>query len=191
MEHDEGAGIERVLFTADQLKQHIADLGAQIAKDYAGTSPVFVGVLKGVLYFMADLSRQVSMPLSIEFISISYFEGSGEGVRITKDLDRTITGHQVVMVEDILDTGMTLHYLLEYLRVRQPASLKVCTLLDKRARRLVDVTLDYVGFEVPDEFRVSYGLDYSERYGNLPFIGVLRPEAPDAVPAPIPPPLSL
>ena len=150
-------------------------MGRRIALDYAGTQPVLVGVLKGVLCFMPDLMRQVSLPLSVEFMSISYFSGNGGGVKITKDLDGDITGQHVIMVEDIVDTGMTLNYLLNYLRTRNPASVRVCTLLDKRVRRLVDVPLDYVGFEIPDEFVVGYGLDYLERYRNLPFIGVLKP----------------
>jgi len=125
---------------------------------------------------MSDLMRHISLPLSVELMSVSYYSGDGEGVRITKDLDRDIKGCHVLMVEDIVDTGMTLNYLLNYLRTRQPASLKVCTLLDKRVRRLADVSLEYVGFEVPDEFVVGYGLDYMEKYRNLPFIGILKPQ---------------
>jgi hypoxanthine phosphoribosyltransferase len=171
-------GIERVLITADQIQTRITDLGAQISRDYAGQQPVFVGVLKGVFCFMADITRAVSLPLSVEFMSVSQFKHreGGDSVRITKDLDTGITGKHVVMVEDVVDTGMTLNYLLRYLSAHQPASLRVCALLDKRVRRLVDVKLDYVGFEVPDEFLVGYGLDYMEKYRNLPFIGVLRPE---------------
>ena len=170
-------GMDRVLITSGEIQQKVAELGRQISQDYAGSEPVLVGVLKGVLCFMSDLIRQVSLPLSVEFMSISYFGSSGEGVRITKDLDRDINDCHVLMVEDIVDTGMTLNYLLNYLRTRNPASLKVCALLDKRVRRLVDVPLEYVGFEIPDEFVVGYGLDYLEQYRNLPFIGVLKPEA--------------
>ena len=170
-------GIDRVLITSGEIQQKIMELGRQISQDYAGSQPVLVGVLKGVLCFMSDLIRQVSLPLSVEFMAISYFGSSGEGVRITKDLDRDINDCHVLMVEDIVDTGMTLNYLLNYLRTRNPASLKVCALLDKRVRRLVDVPLEYVGFEIPDEFVVGYGLDYLEQYRNLPFIGVLKPEA--------------
>ena len=167
--------IDRVLIDAEQVQNRVAELGRQIALDYAGSQPVLVGVLKGVLCFMSDLMRQVSLPLSVEFMSISYFSGDKDGVKVTKDLDGDITGQHVIMVEDIVDTGMTLNYLLNYLRTRDPASLKVCTLLDKRVRRLVDVPLDYVGFEIPDEFVVGYGLDYLEKYRNLSFIGVLKP----------------
>jgi hypoxanthine phosphoribosyltransferase len=169
-------GIDRVLITSGEIQQKVAELGRQISQDYAGIQPVLVGVLKGVLCFMSDLIRQVSLPLSVEFLSISYFGSSGEGVRITKDLDRDIKDCHVLMVEDIVDTGMTLNYLLNYLRTRRPASLKVCALLDKRVRRLVDVPLEYRGFEIPDEFVVGYGLDYLEQYRNLPYIGVLKPE---------------
>ena len=175
--------IDRVLIDAEQVQKRVGELGRRIALDYAGTQPVLVGVLKGVLCFMPDLMRQVSLPLSVEFMAISYFSGdggpaspSGGGVKITKDLDGDITGQHVIMVEDIVDTGMTLNYLLNYLRTRNPASVRVCTLLDKRVRRLVDVPLDYVGFEIPDEFVVGYGLDYLEKYRNLPFIGVLKPQ---------------
>ena len=168
-------GMYRVLITAEQIETRVKDLGRQISLDYMGTQPVLVGVLKGVLCFVSDLMREVSLPLSMEFMSISYFDEHGEGVKITKDLDREIADHHVLMVEDIVDTGMTLNYLLHYLRTKSPASLKVCTLLDKRVRRLVDVPLDYVGFEIPDEFVVGYGLDYLEKYRNLPFIGTLKP----------------
>lgn len=169
-------GIERVLLTVDQLRDRVTELGRQISDDYAGTEPVLVGVLKGVAPFMADLMRHISLPLSVEFMAVSYYSGNVEGVRITKDLDRDIRGAHVVMVEDIVDTGMTLNFLLHYLETRGPASLKVCTLLDKRVRRLVEVPLHYVGFKVGDEFVVGYGLDYREKYRNLPFIGVLKPE---------------
>ena len=173
---DEIHSIARVLIGGEQIEKRISELGRQISLDYMGTQPVLVGVLKGVLCFVSDLMRQVSLPLSIEFMSISHFSGDAGGVKITKDLDGDITGRHVLLVEDIVDTGMTLNYLLNYLRTRSPASLKVCTLLDKRVRRLVDVPLEYVGFEIPDEFVVGYGLDYLEKYRNLPFIGVLNPE---------------
>lgn len=169
-------GIERVLISVGELEQRVTDLGQQVSQDYAGTEPVLIGVLKGVVPFMSDLMRHISLPLSVELMSVSYYSGDAEGVRITKDLDRDIKDCHVLMVEDIVDTGMTLNYLLNYLRTRQPASLKVCTLLDKRVRRLADVSLEYVGFEVPDEFVVGYGLDYMEKYRNLPFIGILKPQ---------------
>ena len=169
-------GVDRVLIDAEQIRKRVTAMGRQISLDYGGTQPVLVSVLKGVFCFAADLMRHISLPLSLEFMSVSYLGGEDKEVEITKDLDRDITGQHVIMVEDIVDTGMTLNYLLNYLNTRKPASLKVCTLLDKRARRLMDVPLDYVGFEIPDEFVVGYGLDYLEKYRNLPFIGILKPQ---------------
>ena len=175
---DEIRGIERVLFSTNQIQRRVGELGREISRDYAGTQPVLVGVLKGVLCFMGDLMRQISLPLSLEFMAISYFGTDGDkGVRITKDLDSDIQGQHVLVVEDIVDMGMTLNYLLNYLSTRKPASLEVCTLLDKKVRRLVDIPIKYVGFEIPDEFVVGYGMDYLERNRNLPFIGILKPEA--------------
>jgi len=130
---------------------------------------------------MSDLVRQITIPLDIEFMGISYYGGgNSSAVKITKDMDLSVTGRHVIMVEDIVDTGMTLSYILNYLRTKEPASLAVCTLLDKRVRRLVDVPLDYIGFKVPDEFVVGYGLDYGEEYRNLPFIGILETEESEA-----------
>jgi bifunctional protein TilS/HprT len=169
--------IDRVLITASQIERRVGELGAQISRDYTGEGPVLVGVLKGVLCFMADLLRHVSLPVSIDFLAISSYEGDSSGpLSILKDLDLDVSGRQVLLVEDIVDTGMTLNRVLEYLWAQQPASLRVCCLLDKRARRLVDVPLDYVGFEIPDEFVVGYGLDYQQRYRNLPFIAILKEE---------------
>jgi hypoxanthine phosphoribosyltransferase len=137
-----------------------------------------VGVLKGVTCFMADLMRHTALPLSIDFMTISSYEGDRTGaVRIVQDLEENIEHRDVVIVEDIVDTGMTLNHLMKQLWSRDPATLSVCTLLDKRVRRLVDLPLDYVGFEVPDEFVVGYGLDYRQRFRNLPFIATLKPEA--------------
>ena len=171
-------GIDRVLFTTNQIQKKVAKLGHQISNDYVGKQPVLIGVLRGMICFMADLMREISLPLSVDFLSISHYSGDGQrGARITKDLDMDISGRDVLMVEDIVDTGMTLNYLLNYLESKSPASLKVCTLLDKKIRRLVEIDLAYVGFEIPDEFVVGYGLDYLEKYRNLPFIGLLRPEA--------------
>ena len=172
---EEVQAIDRALFDAEQVQNRVRELGRQISRDYAGSQPVLVGVLKGVMCFMADLMRCISLPLSVETMSISRFGVNEEGVKITKDLDGDIKGKHVLIVEDIVDTGMTLNYLLNYINTREPASIKVCTLLDKKVRRLVDVPLEYVGFEIPDEFVVGYGLDYLERYRNLPFIGVLTP----------------
>ncbi len=181
---DDIQGIDRVLIPAEDVERRVQELGRQISLDYMGTQPVLVGVLNGVVCFMSDLMRQISLPVSTEFMSISRFDGHEGGVKITKDLDRDITRQHVLMVEDIIDTGITLNYLLNYLRTRNPASIKVCTLLDKRARRLVEVPVEYVGFEIPDEFVVGYGLDYLEKYRNLPFIGVLKPEDKEATQQP-------
>jgi hypoxanthine phosphoribosyltransferase len=142
-----------------------------------------VGVLKGVTCFMADLMRHVALPVSIDFMTISSYEGDRTGaVRVVQDLSENIVGKHVLIVEDIVDTGMTLNHLMKQLRAREPASLAVCALLDKRVRRLVDLPLDYVGFEIPDEFVVGYGLDYRQRFRNLPFIATLRPD--EGAPAP-------
>jgi hypoxanthine phosphoribosyltransferase len=169
--------IDRVLISASQIQRRVGELGAQISRDYSGQAPMAVGVLKGVFFFMADLLRHISLPLSVDFMAISSYEGdSGGAVTILKDLDLDIAEQHVLLVEDIVDTGMTLNRILERLWSHRPASLKVCALLDKRARRLVDVPLDYIAFEIPDEFVVGYGLDYRQRYRNLPFIGVLKHE---------------
>ena len=169
--------ISRVLFSARRIEQRAHELGQQISLDYADRRLLLVGVLKGMICFMADLMRQITVPLTIDFMAISYYEGDGgSAVRIVKDLEQDIGGADVLLVEDIVDTGMTLNYILGYLEARRPRSLKVAALLDKRVRRLVDVSLDYVGFEVPDEFLVGYGLDYEQQFRNLPFIGVLKPE---------------
>jgi hypoxanthine phosphoribosyltransferase len=142
-----------------------------------GKKLVLVGILKGVMCFMSDLMQHITLPLNVDFMAISYYGTDDESaVKITKDLDTSIAGLDVLMVEDIVDTGMTLNYVLNHLASHNPASLRVCTLLDKRARRLIDVPLDYIGFEIPDEFVVGYGLDYHGEYRNLPFIGVLKPK---------------
>lgn len=169
-------GLEKVLFSGDQIQKRVFELGSKISEDYSGQRPVLVGVLRGVMCFMADLMRHISLPVSVDFMSISYY-GHQSAVRITKDLDLDLAGRHVLMVEDIVDTGMTLNYLLQYLSSKGPASLEVCALLDKRARRIADTPIKYVGFEVPDEFLVGYGLDYMEEYRNLPFIGILRPKS--------------
>ena len=169
--------IDRVLITASQIERRVGELGAQISRDYTGEGLVLVGVLKGVLCFMADLLRHISLPVSIDFLAISSYESDSSGpLSMLKDLDLNIEQRHVLLVEDIVDTGMTLNRVLEHLWAQQPASLKVCCLLDKRARRLVDVPLDYIGFEIPDEFVVGYGLDYQQRYRNLPFVAVLKEE---------------
>ena len=170
-------GIEQVLFTTRQIQQRVGELGRQISHDYKDRQPVLVGVLRGMLCFMADLMREITLPTEIEVMAISRYAGQGQaGVKITKDLDSDIAGRDVILVEDIVDSGMTLNYLLSYLQFKQPATLEVCALLDKKARRLVDVPIKYTGFDIPDEFVVGYGLDYEEKYRNLPFIGTLSPD---------------
>jgi len=169
-------GIDRVLYSHAQVQRRVRTLARRISRDYAGQRLMLIGVLKGVVCFMADLMQHLSLPVTLDFMAISYYGGDGQVVRITRDLDSSITGQHVLMVEDIVDTGMTLNYILGHLSAHNPASLRVCALLDKKARRLINVPLDYVGFEIPDEFVVGYGLDYNGEYRNLPFIGILHPE---------------
>jgi hypoxanthine phosphoribosyltransferase len=170
-------GIDHVLFSHTQIQRRVKALAKHISRDYTGKNLVLVGILKGVICFMSDLMQQITLPLAVDFMAISYYGTDNESaVNITKDFDISITGLDVLMVEDIVDTGMTLNYILNHLASHNPASLRVCTLLDKRVRRLIDVPLDYIGFEVPDEFVVGYGLDYHGEYRNLPFIGALNPE---------------
>jgi hypoxanthine phosphoribosyltransferase len=169
-------GIRRVLYSHAQIQRRVRTLAKRISRDYAGQQVVLIGVLKGVVCFMADLMQHISLPITLDFMAVSYYGGDGQAVRITKDLDASITGKNVLMVEDIVDTGMTLNYILTHLSAHNPASLRVCTLLDKRARRLIDIPLDYIGFQIPDEFVVGYGLDYGGEYRNLAFIGVLYSE---------------
>ncbi len=163
---DETVGL---LLTAEQIGARVAELGAEISRDYAGKTPILIGVLKGSLVFMADLARAITTPVNVDFMSISsYGDGTNSGVvRILKDLDESITGHDVILVEDIIDTGLTLTYLLATLSARRPASLEVCGLLDKSVRRIVEVPIRYKGFDIPDEFVIGYGLDHEGRYRNL------------------------
>ncbi len=171
--------IDRVLITREQLQKTVADLGARISADYRGKNPIVVSVLKGAFVFMADLVREITVPCTIDFMAVSSYGNSDRSsgqVQIIKDLDTNIEGRHVIVVEDILDSGVTLSYLLELLRARRPASVSLCALLDKPARRRVQVKIDYRGLEVPDEFIVGYGLDYAEKYRNFPEIGVLRRE---------------
>jgi bifunctional protein TilS/HprT len=174
--------VKRVLFSANDIHTQVRKLSKQISKDYSDCHPVMIGVLKGVFCFMSDIVREMAIPLDVDFMAISYFKDlESSAVRITKDIDIDITGRHVILIEDIVDTGMTLSYVLKHLKLREPASIKVCTLLDKRVRRIADVTLDYVGFEVPDEFLVGYGLDNKEEYRNLPFIGILTDDEKNEV----------
>lgn len=172
--------IARVLITESQIQDRIRALGAQISRDYVASTPLLVSVLKGALYFMADLTRAITVPMTMDFMAITSYGDTttpSGAVRLIKDLDEQIAGRHVVLVEDIIDTGLTAAYLLRTLRARDPASLRVCTLLDKTARRIVDtLPITYRGFEIPDEFVVGYGLDYRQLYRNLPFIGVLKPD---------------
>ena len=170
--------VSEVLLTEPVLRDRVAELGRELAADYADRDPILIGVLKGSIVFLADLVRQMEIPLSVDLMEVSSYgsgtESSGQ-VRILKDLKGSIEGRNVLVVEDIIDTGLTLNYLLRYLGDRAPASLRVACLLDKPARRLVEMEIDYRGFTIPDRFVVGYGLDYDERYRNLPYIGVLKP----------------
>ena len=171
--------VARVLITETELKTKVHELGARIAQDYQDKNPLLISVLKGATIFVSDLIRAMDIPLGIDFIATSSY-GNGDAssgvVRILMDLESSIRGRHVLVVEDIVDTGNTLHYLLSILSAREPASLKLCVLLDKPERRQKPVRADYVGFEIPDYFVVGYGLDYAEKFRNLPFIGVLKPE---------------
>jgi hypoxanthine phosphoribosyltransferase len=170
--------IAKIILTEEQLHDRVAALGAAISRDYDGKDPLLVGVLSGVVFFMADLLRHITIPVTVDFMAISHYAtGKGTGsVRITKDMEANIAGRHVLFVEDVIDTGLTLSYLLRALRTRQPASLQTCVLFDRPYRRLIDIPLAYQGFELPDLFVVGYGLDAGERYRNLPFVGVLKPE---------------
>jgi hypoxanthine phosphoribosyltransferase len=179
LEHARARGISRVLYSSTEIEGKVGALAERISRDYAGRRPVMVGVQRGFICFMADLIRHITVPLDIDFITISYYSGSNHSMfKITKDMDLNIAGRHVIVVEDIVDTGMTLNSILNHLQPKKPASLAVCTLLDKRMRRIADVPLQYVGFEVEDEFVVGYGLDYREEYRNLPFIGIPELEKP-------------
>ena len=173
------ADIREVLVSEEQISAKVKELGEKIARDYEGKDLVMVGVLKGAVVFLSDLMRQIKLPLSFDFVAISSYgstTSSSGVVRILKDLDEPVESKHVLIVEDIVDTGLTLDYLGEYLRARNVASLKVVALLDKPSRRKTEVQIDYLGFQVPDEFVVGYGLDYAQKYRSLPFIGVLNPE---------------
>jgi hypoxanthine phosphoribosyltransferase len=171
--------IDHVLIDGEMLQAKIAELGARITADYAGTAGnlLLVGVLKGALSFMVDLSRMIELPVELDFMAISSYGAATQSsgvVRILKDLEQPIGGRHVLVVEDIIDSGLTLAYIVENLRSRDPASLKICSLLNKPSRRKIDVPVDYAGFDIPDEFVVGYGLDFNQIYRNLPFVGVLK-----------------
>lgn len=177
---DMNQNIDHILVTEEQLKAKVAELGAQISRDYAGHDLLLVSILKGSVVFMADLMRAISIPCGIDFMIVSSYGGANTTtsglVKIIKDLDQDLGGKDVLIVEDILDTGVTLSNLVPMLEMRNPKSVRLCTILSKPSRRKVDIEPDYIGFEVPDEFVVGYGLDYDEKYRNLPYIGVLKPE---------------
>jgi len=168
-----------ILIDEPALQAAIKRMGEQITQDYTGKDLLLIGVLKGAIMFMVDLARSINLPLTLDFMAISSYGASTVSsgvVRILKDLDSSIEGKHVLIVEDIIDSGMTLSYLADYLKARGPASLKICALLNKPDRRTSDVAIDYHGFDIPDKFVVGYGLDYAEVYRNLPYIGVLKPE---------------
>ncbi len=170
--------IEKVLISQIEIEKNVQRIGAQISADYEGEEPIFVGVLKGCFIFMADLMRHVTINCSMDFMAVSSYQGTSStgAVKINKDLNEDIAGKHVIIVEDILDSGVTLEYLKRALEARKPASIKIVTLMDKPSRRKADIKADYFCFEVPDAFVVGYGLDYNERYRNLPYIGVLKPK---------------
>ena len=171
--------ILKVLYSEEELKAKCAEMGAQITRDYAGKNLLLVTVLKGAVVYFTDLMRAIDLPCTIDFMIVSSY-GSGVKtsgvVKIVKDLDTDLTGKDLLIVEDILDTGLTLSYLKGMLAARNPASIRIATLLDKPDRRKADIQADYIGYRVPDEFVVGYGLDYDEKYRNLPYVGVLKPE---------------
>ena len=170
--------IDHILVSEDALKAKVNELGAQISRDYAGKDLLLVSILKGSVVFMADLMRAVQIPCAIDFMVVSSYGGANTSstglVKIIKDLDADLTGRDVLIVEDILDSGGTLHYLMQILAARGANSIRLCTLLSKPERRKIQVDVDYLGFEIPDEFVVGYGLDYDQKYRNLPYIGVVE-----------------
>lgn len=177
-------GVGEVLIDEPTLRARVAELGAEISADYEGRDLLLVGVLKGAVFFMADLMRELTVPCEIDFMAISSYGAATDSsgvVRILKDLDINVAGREVLVVEDIIDSGLTLSYLIRSLRARKPASLEVVALLTKPARREIDVQVRYVGFEIPNRFVIGYGLDFAERYRNLPYVAVLHPDlVPDA-----------
>lgn len=171
--------IGKVLIDEETLKKRVKELGAEITDDYKGKNLILIGILKGAVIFMSDLSKEIKLPLAMDFMAVSSYGASTHSsgvVRILKDLDAEIENKDVLIVEDIVDTGLTLHYLRENLLSRKPNSLKICCCLDKPSRRKVPVDVDYVGFEIPDEYVVGYGLDYAEKYRNLPYVSILDPK---------------
>ncbi len=169
--------LKEVLFTEDEIRTRVAEMGAQITQDYEGQTVVLISVLRGAAIFMSDLAREIKCPIEMDYMAVSSYGNGAKSsgvVRILKDLTSQIEGKHVLIAEDILDSGLTLRYLINYLKSRNPASIEVATLLRKKTRLQADIKCRYVGFECPDEFIVGYGLDYSERYRNLPYIGILK-----------------
>lgn len=174
------SNISRVLITAEQLQERISEMGMAISRDYEGCNPILIGVLKGVVPFMADLMRAITIPVEVDYMAVASYSSETRDrgvVRLEKDLGLPIGGRHVLFVEDVIDTGFTLNYLLRSLKARGPASLKVCALFNKSGRRLIEIPANYTGFDLPDRFVVGYGLDYRERYRNLPYVGLLEPDA--------------
>ena len=170
--------VEQILYTEEELRKRVKELGCQITADYSGREPLLISVLRGSYIFMADLTRSINLDVTVDFMSVSSYGAgtvSSGQVEIKKDLSSSIEGKDLIIVEDILDSGNTLYYLLDVLRARKPASVRLCTLMDKPERRAKPIKADYVGFTIPDAFIVGYGLDYAERYRNLPYVGVLKP----------------
>ncbi len=171
--------IQEIIYSKEQIQKKVEDLGNQISKDYQNKNPIFIGVLKGVFIFMADLIRNVDICSQVDFMAISSYSGQGEQpseVKLVKDLDVSIRNRHVIFVEDVIDTGLSLHFLLKILRDRSPQSLEVCVLFDKPAHRLIDIPIRYRGFELPDRFVVGYGMDHKEKFRNLNCIGLLKAE---------------
>ncbi|NLI60361.1 MAG: hypoxanthine phosphoribosyltransferase [Clostridiales bacterium] len=171
--------IGEILISEERIKERVTELGAQISRDYKEKDLVAIGILRGGVMFMSDLIKEIKIPLSIDFMAVSSYGMSTKSsgiVRILKDLDDDIEGKDVLIIEDIVDTGLTLHYLMDYLKSRHPRSVKVCSFLDKPSRRKIEVPIDYLGFEIPDKFVVGYGLDYAQKYRNLPYVSVLSEE---------------
>lgn len=171
--------VKEVLFTAEEIQARVAEMGKLIENDYRGKDLLVIAVLKGANMFLSDLIRHIDLPMEVDFMAASSYGNTTESsgvVRILKDLDYSIEGKDVLLIEDLIDTGLTLHYLAENLKSRGPASFRICTLLDKPERRKIDIEVHYTGFDIPDEFIVGYGIDYSQHYRNLPCVATLKPE---------------
>jgi len=179
METNNNQPVSQILYTEEQIAETVNKLAEQINRDYVNLYPILVGVLKGVFIFMADLMRKIEIDCDVDFLAISNYTSDARKrgvVRLVKDLDIPIEGRHILFVEDVIDTGLTLNYLLRYLKERMPASLEVCTLFNKSTNRLIELPIRYKGFDLPDKFIVGYGLDYDEKYRNLPYVGILKGE---------------